>query len=274
MSKRLLSAAMVAVAAGFLSLTGCLDYKYEEADVRAVLKGTVPSHASRYRIPAPAIPILRKNIGIIREGGLFAVIVSPDLKGTVEKYSGEGVEYGVYFRREPLRHLLLERVWAGGKQIEVPDADAFKYTLPDLVNASGIPFDQFPQDDAFCELKAPDDAKLQAAVDHPMFVTGFHVREGDLPDALAGTQLVQSVGCPTERMRYFLTSDGSDYLLCDHDPMTALMLDYLITEKREFQGGIRLAGVFDRAQRAETGVSGMADVQWIALGGPMYFRSH
>jgi len=270
----LLSAARVFLVAACLPVTGCLDYKYEDAEVREVLSGTVPSHASRYRIPAPEIPILRRNIGIIREGGLFAMIVSPDLRGTVEKYAGREVQYGVYFRREPLRHLMLERVWVDGREVKLKGVGSFRYRLPDLVNAADIPFDEYPNDDSFREMRPRDDEKLQAAVDRPITISGFRVREAELPAVLCDTELVRSVGCPPEKLKYFLTSDASDYLLCDHDPMTALMLDYLIAEKREFQGGIRLAGVFDREGRLETNVSGMADVQWIALGGPMYFRSH
>lgn len=274
MSPRLLSAALLPVVAAVLPVTGCLDYKYEDAEVREVLAGTVPSHASRYRIPAPVVPICRKNIGIIREGGLFAMIVSPDLKGTLSRYSGEGVEYGVYFRREPLRHLVLERVWTNGREIKLQNVDSFRYRLPDLVNAADIPFEEYPMDDSFREMRPRDETKLKAATDRPMLINGFRVRQGDLPAVLSDTDLVRSVDCPPEKLKYFLTSDASDYLLCDHDPMTALMLDYLIAENREFQGGIRLAGVFDRGPRTETGVSGMADVQWIALGGPMYFKSH
>ncbi len=274
MGTRLFRAALAPALAALPLLAGCLGYTYEEADIRSVLTGSVPSHSSRYRLPAPEIPILRKNIGIVREGGLFAMIVGPDLRSAVTSYAGEGVEYGVVFRREPLRHVLLERVWVNGKEIELAGVGEFRYRLPDLVGVEDVPREEYAQDDSFRRLRPRDTAGLHSAVGRDMFVTGFHVRERDLPDELRDTDLVRAANCPPEKLKYFLTSNGSDYLLCDHDPMTALMLDYLIAENREFQGGIHVAGIFEPEPRNATGISGMVDVRWMALGGPMYFRSH
>lgn len=274
MGTRLFRAALAPLLAALPLLAGCLGYTYEEADVRSVLSGTIPSHSSRYRIPAPEVPILRRNIGIIREGGLFAMIVGPDLRAAVSSYSGEGVEYGVVFRREPIRHLLLERVWAGGKEIELEDVDEFRYRLPDLVELAAIQRDDYAPDADFVRAGPRDERMLADSVGRDLYVSELKIRERDLPEELRETELVRMANCPPEKLKYFLTSEGADWLLCDHDPMTALMLDYLVAEKRSFQGGIHVAGTFDRAQREATGIAGMVDARWIALGGPMYFVSH
>ena len=94
-----------------------------------------------------------------------------------------------------------------------------------------------------------------------------------VPETLAGTELVTACRRSTDRPAYFITSRGSDYLVTNSDPMTCLMLDYLLLEDREFRGGILVEGIFEHRERVDTRVAGTVDIKWIALGGPLYFRS-
>ncbi|GJM43785.1 MAG: hypothetical protein DHS20C21_06270 [Gemmatimonadota bacterium] len=267
------TASLGLLALALLFLSGCFDYEYVTAEIRDVMKGTVPSAASRYRVPLPEIPIVRKNVGIVREGGLFVVVVSPDLKSTLTEHAGKNVELGVHFKREPRRHLVLERIWVDGAEREVCDPKEFRYRLPDLVNAADIPFDQFEQI-GLCEVPPQDEAILSQVTDRKIYASEFHVRKQPIPESLVGTQLVTATSAKPDRPQYFITSEGADYLVASRDPMTFLMLDFLLHENREFQGGIRVAGVFDPEDRVATRVAGAAEIDWIALGGPMYFRSH
>jgi hypothetical protein len=266
--------AVVLVAVITAAGCGLVDYKYEVAEVQDVVKGIVPSPSDRYRIPMPEIPIVRKNIGIVRESSLFIPIVGPDLKSTLEKYSGEEVEFGVHFLREPRRHLVLERVWTRDEEIQLlAKEEKFRYRLPQLVDASDIAFQKFDQEVGLCEVPPQDGTKLASAEHQRVFVSEFHVRKSVVPDQLVGTELVVASQRPTDRAVYFITSRGSDYLVTNNDPMTCLMLDYLLAEDREFKGGILVEGIFERRARVDTRVAGTVDIKWIALGGPLYFRS-
>jgi hypothetical protein len=269
-----LSAALVAVILVMAAGCGLVDFKYEEAEIRDVVKGIVPSPSERYRVPLPEIPILRKNIGIVRQDGLFVPIVGPDLKAALAAHTGRNVELGVHFRREPRRHLVLERIWAGDEEIRlVENGEDFRYRLPDFVDASDIEFDRFDQEFGLCEVGPQEQTKLASAEHKKIYISEFNVRKADVPETLVANELVVASGRPTNRPQYFLTSRGSDYLVTSRDPMIYLMLDYLLQEEREFRGGIEVGGIFDRNDRISTRVAGTADIKWIALGGPLYVRA-
>ena len=267
--------AVILLSTALAGLAGCglLGYKYETAEVRDVVKGVVPSPSERYRIPKPEIPVLRKNCGIVREGGLFVLIVGPDLKKTLNEHSGDDVELGVHFLREPRRHLVLERVWVGGQEAAKLDWENFRYRLPNLVAAAEIPMDQFDQEVGLCEVPPDAERTLTEVLDRKVHVSEFHVRKAEVPESLRETELAAASGRRLDRPQYFITSQGADYLVTSRDPMTFLMLDYLLQENREFQGGIRVRGLFDRDRRVATRVAGTADVDWIALGGTLYFSA-
>ncbi len=265
--------ALCLLAVGALTVSGCFDYKYEEAEIQDVVRGSVPSPSDRYRIPRPEIPVARKNIGIVREGGLFVIVVSSDLRSTLRKYVGGDVEFGVHFKREPRRHLVLERVWKSGQEFEVCDPEEFRYRLPDLVSASDISMEAYDQEIGLCEVPPEDEAVLSQVANRPIFASSFHVRKDKIPTELVEHELVVASGKRTDKKQYFITSEGADYLIVSRDPTTYLMLDYLRYEDRQFQGGIRVAGVFDLESRVATRVAGVANIEWVALGGPTYFRA-
>ncbi|NNE44488.1 MAG: hypothetical protein HKN12_09780 [Gemmatimonadetes bacterium] len=258
----------------FASGCGVLDNKYETAELSDALKGMVPSASDRYRIAAPAIPVMKKNIGIVRDEGLFLLIVGPDLKTVLNRYEGEELEYGVHLRRKPQAHLVLERVWAGGEPVATLETEKFRYRLPDFVNRQEVAVDQYQQDAKLCEVEPGADAKLASAVDHKIYASDFHVARYDVPELIKGTDLARNAGRSLDRPQYFITSAGSDYLVTSRDPMTFLALEFLLSEKREFRGGIVVQGLFDHDVRVATGVAGTAEVRWCALGGPLYFRGH
>jgi len=265
-----------ALAAAWLATTGCglFDFQYEEAEIGDVVKGIVPSSSDRYRVRLPAIPIVRRDIGIVREGGLFVPIVAPDLRGALARCRDRNAEIGVHFVREPRRHLVLERVWTDADEIVVlkPDYN-FRYHLPDLVDASDLDFGRFDSEVALDGVAPDDRAGLAAAEGHAILATAFQVRKAEVPEPLGDTELFAATRLPRERPQYFLTSRGSDYLVTTRDPMTRLMLDYLVAEKREFRGGIVVEGIFDPDARLATRVAGTARIEWIGLGGPLYYRA-
>lgn len=265
-----LVAGLLATAAG----CGFFDYKYEDAELRDVVKGIVPSASDRYRVPLPDVPIARKNIGIVRQEGLFVPIVGPDLKKALAAHAGKEVQAGIHFKREPRKHFVLERLWVGGEEILlVESGQDFRYRLPSFCDAADIKFDGFDQEFGLCEVEPKNQTKLAAAEHRKIYISEFNVRKAETPEALAATELFTTCGRAGSRSQYFLTSRGSDYLVTSKDPMVYLMLDYLMFEKREFKGGIEVKGIFEKKERVATKVAGTVDIEWIALGGPLYFRA-
>jgi hypothetical protein len=251
----------VLLALALAGLAGCqaLDTKYEPATLDAMLKGQVASPAGRFRIPRPAVPVARRNTGIVREGSVFLVIVGPDLKTAVSTYTAEGTEYGVRLMRQPRTYLVLERVWTGGKEIDLFDGvDRLRFDFPDLAGEADIP------SEAFTEYSS-----AQPLVERDLLhFAEFTVRRGDLaPDLAAAAG--PGAGVTAQDHGYFLKSGNVEVLVAHLEPTTKLMLDFLILENKPFDGGV---SVLQRMEGTE--VQAAVDILFLRLGGDLCFRPH
>jgi hypothetical protein len=253
----------VLLAAAFVGLAGCqaLDTKYEEASLEEVLKGQVVSPTGRFRIPRPAVPVARRNTGIVREGSIFIVIVGPELKNAVNTYSAENTDYGVRLMREPRAYLVLERIWTGDQEIDLFEGvDRLRFDFPDLTQQSEIAMDGFPAYSAAQPL--PDEGRL--------LLEGFTVSRREIDPALR-TALPPEYQGSADARRYYLESGGIEVLVANLDPTTKLMLDFLALEGKPFDGGVRIVRRLDPS--AARDVHAAVDVRWIELGGGLCFRA-
>jgi hypothetical protein len=251
------------LAGALVGLAGCqaLDTKYEEASLDEVLKGQVVSSTGRFRIPRPAVPVARRNTGIVREGSMFVVIVGPGLKSTVNTYTAEGTEYGVRLMREPHAYLVLERVWTGDEEIDLFEGvDRLRFDFPDLAQQSEIPVESYSAYSAAQPL--PENGSLH--------LDGFIASRREIAPELRATLHPDLRGSAGAR-RYYLQSGGMEVLVANLDPTTQLILDFLILEKKPFDGGVRIAQKLD--PRTAEDVAAAVDVRWILLGGGLCFRA-
>lgn len=252
------------LAASLLGLGACslVQSTYEPGELEDVMRGRIPSHSDRYRIAVPAIAASRGNTAVAREGSLFVVLVGDHLKKNLAACS-PGDELGVRLVRTGRRHLIVEKIYRDGETLDLV-TEGLRFRMPQFVDAADVPREKFEQDVHLCMIP-PEARVLGTLEDHRIEVSEFSV-EKRAPGASAGDEPADA-GKP----RYFLTSAGSDYEVANRDPMTLMMLDFLISENREFEGGIHLSTVYDRDVRRETGVSGEVDVRWIEFG-RLFFR--
>lgn len=256
--------------AGLLLLAGCdlLDTKYESGDLPHVLKGQVPSPTDRYRISMPDFAAIAKHTAIARDGTVFAVVVGPNLREVLESIP-PGAELGVHLVKADRRYLVVEKVYTDDGEIDLFEGvEKFRFRRPKLVGHDEIPQEKFDHDARLCEV-APRSRSLDAMAGKKVYLSEFDVTRHELDPVL-----VDRVSAPTGRPEaYVLTSAGSDWVVADPDPMTRLILDFLIAEGREFQGGVRIVDVFERKVRGDTRVAGTVDVKWISLGGTLFYRA-
>lgn len=257
----------VAAGAGLL-IAACqaLDVKYEEATLEEALKGQVPSKTLRYDVPVPRIAVTRRNTGIIRDQSLFVVIVGPSLHDVVEKYRGPDVRYGVRLVKEPMTHLVLERVFQGGEKIDLFEGiEGFRLELPSLVTYQEVDVAKYPP--------LPVD-QLASAAPGLHLVSGLVIEKRRLSEEEAALLAAHSeIGRP-DRPKYFLQSEAGALVVTHGEPMTLMMLDFLVAEKKDFEGGLRIADPFPAKVREATRVVAPANVHWAQLGGAIYYRAH
>ena len=247
--------------AAFVGLAGCqtLDTKYEEATLDEILKGQVVSPSGHFRIPRPAVPVARRNTGIVREGSIFVVIVGPELKSTVNTYLDPGTEYGIRLMREPRAYLVLERIWTGDREIDLFEGvDRLRFDFPDLAHVSEIAVERFPEYSAAQPL--PDEGRLML----DSFTVSRREMDPQLRSALP-TEFQGSAGS----QRYYLESGGVTVVVANLDLTTKLMLDFFLLESKPFDGGVRIVRRLD----PQTDVHAAVNVRWIDLGGGLCFRA-
>lgn len=253
-----------ALLAGTLAvLGGCdaLDTKYEQASLEQMLKGQVTSSTDRFRIPRPTIPVARRNTGIVREGSSFVIIVGPQLKSVLDTYAAEDTEYGVRLVREPHTFLVLEKVWSSGQENDLfQDVERLRFDFPELVDESEIRTAGFP--DYAATERLPEEGSLH--------LSGFTPDRREIASELRHQLDVARRG-NAGASRYFLRSDGTEVLVGNLDPMTQLMLDFLILERKPFDGGVRIVQRLDPP--SSDGVTSVVDVRWIRLGGGLCFKA-
>ncbi len=255
---------------------GCklLGEEFVAASLEEMMSGAIPSTANRYRVPAPRIAAIRKNTGIIREGSLFVIIVGPDLKKNVKQHGTRGVEYGVRLRKEPRTHLVLEKIFASGEEINLFEGnEKLRAEFPQLVSSSDIPFTKFTPDAALTSVGPDDDRRLSELGSSRRMISGFGIEKRPLPESAVDPVKSVFPECRTDRPQFVLTSDGCDWVVVKGDVTTYLMLDFLIVEERNFKGGVVFTSAFDRTLRRETDLGGTVRVRWIDLGGTLFFKA-
>ena len=243
-------------------LVGCASRpEYQDSSLQDVVAHRNPAPLERYQIDRPPIAAVRRNTAIIRQGTLFAILVGPDLKQTLDRYPAD-VRFGVRFARDPRPHLVLERVFTGQEFVDVlAGKESFRFHFPKLVESSEVPFDRFPPDPPAEWLIRGGDAQLSEA---PLVLA--------LPEEKAAAWAAARVpGFRTDRETYFLGPPDARILVGSRDPLTLLMLDFLRFEKRPFSGGVSLVAAVPPPERAGLGIAGVADVRWIQLSSLMYF---
>lgn len=245
------------------ALAGCSlnQSTYQESTLEAVIRHQEPSRNERYLIDMPAMAAVRRNLGIIRQGSLFAVIAGPDLQGVVRRWP-KGVRYGVHLEKEPRMHLVVERVFAGDEVVDLFEGrENFRYPFPRLVDPVDVPRAEYATRD-------PTD----------LGATGARGQLSDVPfafeapnDSVIAVLEDRSGMGHLDRPRYFVGPPAARWFVTNRDPTTLLMLDFLRAEKRGLSGGVLVVEALTGKERAASGLAGMIEIRWIHLGGSMFF---
>lgn len=236
---------------------------YQESQLAEVLAHHNPSPVEKYVIDRPPVAAVRGNTAILRQGSLFAILVGPDLRHTLDHYPADA-RLGVRFVRDPSVYLVLERVFTGGESIDVfGDAKTFRVHLPKLVDGEAVPFDRFVAGTT-ADLSTKGGA---------MMLSDTKMVFGQPDEAKVAWASTLATGTRLDRECYCLGDSGSHFLVLGADPMSLLILDFLRSEKRPFTGGVTLVARVPPAESRAMDLAGAVRVDWIRLGGSMYFVS-
>jgi hypothetical protein len=262
--------------AGVLTWNGCdiLGETYVKATLEEVMKRTVKSGTDRYRLAKPRLAAVRENTGIIREGAFFVILLGPDLERIAEKHDLKNIDVGVHVVRQPRTHLVLERLFTAEGEINLFEGEEpVQMRLPRLVGGNQIPFGNFPTDVALDQIDPADSKALRGLPGRKLTLSGFEVERKVVTGECAETVRNIMPDADPDAPHYFLTSEkGSGVLILNEEPMTLLMLDFLLFEDRSFKGGGVIEAIFNTRVREACGVVGSTELKWIDLGGTLYYR--
>ncbi len=260
---------------GALLWNGCdvLGETYVKATLEEVMKRTVKSGTDRYRLEKPRLAAVRENTGIIREGAFFVILLGPDLEKIAEKHDLKKMDVGVHVVRQPRTHLVLERLFTAEGEINLFEGqEPVQMRMPRLVGGSQVPFAKFPTDVALDQIDPSDSRALRGLPGRKLTLSRFEVEKKLVTGECAETVRQIMPDADPDAPHYFLTSEGSDVLILNEEPMTLLMLDFLLFEGRSFKGGGVIEAIFNTRVREVCGVVGSTQLKWIDLGGTLYYR--
>lgn len=262
--------------AGVLIWNGCdvLGETYVKASLEEVMKRTVKSSTDRYRLSKPRLAAVRENTGIIREGAFFVILLGPDLERIAEKHDLKNIDVGVHVVRQPRTHLVLERLFTAEGEINLFEGEEpVQMRMPRLVGGNQIPFGNFPTDVALDQIDPADSKALRGLPGRKLTLSNFKVEKKALTDDCAKTVRETMPDFDPDTPHYFLTSEkGPSVLVLNEEPMTLLMLDFLMFEGRSFKGGGVIEAILNTRVREKCGLVGSTELKWVDLGGTLYYR--
>lgn len=237
------------LAVGMLFVFGCggegerVD-PYAEVSLEQATRGPVViSKGFKYKLRSPEIVVGKGHLLLVKEGNLMEIVAGRSIADKLDGIDLSSVEFNVVKKYTPYVHFKCEQIVSGEDTVFISQAGAIDY--PRIVPVSE--FTSKDHDDYDLDrLKYNRTADLRKAVDKQFKVTGT-------------VSLVEEDGDEV----WILTGDQSVVRIIDPTDGVTMILNLLMNDNIEFEGGITFTEVEPWPDRKDNRICGNVEVDFV-----------